>query len=77
MFIETDGALRTEIAFDDFAGAFAAATRVALIAESQGHHPDLTVTWGRLGIVCTSHDAGRTVTERDRRLAAAIEEALS
>jgi 4a-hydroxytetrahydrobiopterin dehydratase len=77
MFTESDGALRAEVGYVDFASAFTAATQVALIAESQGHHPVLTVSWGRLGIVCTTHDAGKTVTDRDRRLAAAIEEALS
>lgn len=77
MFVESDGALRADIRYTDFAQAFAAATRVALIAESQGHHPDLMVSWGRLGIVCTTHDAGNTITERDRHLAKAIEEALS
>ena len=77
MFTEHDGALRAELEGRDFADAFAMATRIALIAEAQGHHPDLSISWNRLTISCTTHSAGNIITEKDRRLAAAIEEALS
>ena len=77
MFSEHDGALRAEVVGRDFADAFAMATRIALIAEEQGHHPDLSISWNRLTISCTTHAAGNVITEKDRRLAAAIEEALS
>jgi 4a-hydroxytetrahydrobiopterin dehydratase len=50
---------------------------VAMIAEAQGHHPELSISWNRLTISCTTHSAGNVVTDRDRALAAAIEEALS
>ena len=77
MFTEHDGSLRAELVGGDFADAFAMATRVALVAEAQGHHPDLSISWNRLTISCTTHSAGNTITDKDRRLATAIEEALS
>lgn len=77
MFTEHDGSLRADLEGRDFADAFAMATRVALVAEAQGHHPDLSISWNRLTISCTTHSAGTIITEKDRRLAAAIEEALS
>jgi len=49
------GHLRRTLRFKDFAGAFALATHVAMIAQDQGHHPDLTVTWGRLTVEVWTH----------------------
>jgi len=67
--------LSAAYAFPDFAAAFAAATRVACLAERAGHHPELTVLWGRLQVRITTHDAGR-LTEKDVALARATTEAL-
>ena len=61
--------------YGDFAGAFAAATRVAFLAERAGHHPDLTVGWGRLEIRLTTHSEG-CLTEKDVELASETTEAL-
>ena len=66
-------ALRTEMRFRDFAGAFGVATRIALLAERRNHHPGLTIGWGRLGIALTSHDAGG-ITRRDTDMAKVIAE---
>ena len=41
-----------------FNAAFGMATRVALLAEAQGHHPDLAVGYGRLDILLTTHAIG-------------------
>jgi len=45
---------------------------VALLAEKHNHHPNWSNVWNRVVIELTSHDAGNTVTERDRQLAEAI-----
>ncbi|TMC50264.1 MAG: 4a-hydroxytetrahydrobiopterin dehydratase [Chloroflexi bacterium] len=50
--------LRRELRFSDFNSAFGLATRVALLAEAEGHHPDMTVGWGRLEIELTTHAVG-------------------
>ena len=70
---ETDGALRSEITFADFAEAFAFMTRVGLVAQEQGHHPDMAISWNRVTITITTHDSGSVVTDKDRKLAAAID----
>jgi 4a-hydroxytetrahydrobiopterin dehydratase len=73
MFNETDGALHAELTFADFAEAFAFMTRVGLIAQEQQHHPDMAISWNKVTITITTHDAGSTVTDKDRKLADAIE----
>jgi 4a-hydroxytetrahydrobiopterin dehydratase len=73
---EVDGVrLRRRIRFADFAAAFATATRVALIAEGEGHHPDMAVGWGRLEIELTTH-AVKGLTRNDFILAAKVDAAL-
>lgn len=72
-FDESNGALRAEFTFADFAEAFAFMTRVGLIAQEQGHHPDMAISWNAVTITITTHDAGNTITEKDRKLAAAID----
>ena len=70
---ESDGALNAVLTFADFAEAFAFMTRVGLIAQEQGHHPDMSISWNQVTIRITTHDAGNTLTDKDRKLAAAIE----
>ena len=47
--------------------------RIAAIAESEGHHPDLHLAYGSLTVELTTHAAGG-VTENDFILAAKIDE---
>jgi 4a-hydroxytetrahydrobiopterin dehydratase len=67
-----EGVLRRELTFANFSEAFAFMTRVALLAEKLDHHPNWSNVWNRVVIELTSHDAGNTVTERDEKLAEAI-----
>jgi 4a-hydroxytetrahydrobiopterin dehydratase len=53
-----DGELRREFAFRSFNGAFGLATRVALLAEAEKHHPDMEVGWGRLVVRLSTHSVG-------------------
>lgn len=48
-------------------------TKVALIAEKMDHHPNWSNVWNKVEIALTTHDAGNTVTDKDRQLAKAIE----
>ena len=50
--------LRREYTFPNFNAAFTRATSIALIAEAQGHHPDLEVGWGRVVVSLTTHKIG-------------------
>jgi 4a-hydroxytetrahydrobiopterin dehydratase len=68
-----DGAaLHGVFQFADFAEAFAFMTRVALAAQERRHHPEMAITWNRVTISLTTHDAGRSVTDNDRELADVI-----
>ena len=50
--------IRREFSFKTFNAAFGLATRVALLAEAQGHHPELEVGWGRLVVRLSTHSVG-------------------
>jgi 4a-hydroxytetrahydrobiopterin dehydratase len=58
--------------FRDFAEAFAFAVRVAFIAESEEHHPDLLVGWGRCEVRLTTH-AVHGLTRNDFIVAAKVD----
>jgi 4a-hydroxytetrahydrobiopterin dehydratase len=69
---DSDRWLRRRFSFEDFRDAFGFATRVALLAEQQGHHPDFEIGWGRVVLVLTSHSAGG-LTRNDFVMAAKID----
>lgn len=69
----TDDALHRTVRFDGYRDAVAFAVRVAIEAEVANHHPDMLLSWGRVGITLTSHDAGG-VTDRDVAMARTIDE---
>jgi 4a-hydroxytetrahydrobiopterin dehydratase len=72
---ERDGnrVLRREFSFPDFKGAFGFVARAALIAESEGHHPDVELGWGRAAFELTTH-AASGLTRNDFVLAAKIDQ---
>ncbi|MGC9292210.1 MAG: 4a-hydroxytetrahydrobiopterin dehydratase [Acidobacteriaceae bacterium] len=65
------GALVSDHAFADFTQAFAFVTRLALLAEKEGHHPDIDIRYNRVRVGLVSHDAGG-ITERDVALATKV-----
>ncbi len=73
--VATDGRLRRTIPTGDFGAALALAVRCGMIAEEQGHHPDLAVAWGRLGIEIWTHAVGG-LTRADMVLAAHLDAVL-
>jgi len=58
--------------FRDFVAAVAFVNRIVPVAEAEGHHPDLLVTWGRVRVQLWTHAAGG-LTENDFVLAARID----
>lgn len=59
-----------------FAAAIGVVDRVAAIAESRDHHPDIDIRWSTLTFRCSTHSVGG-VTELDVALAAAISEEIA
>lgn len=74
MWTEANNKLSREFKFKDFSEAFAFMARVALIAEKMDHHPTWTNTYNTVSIQLSTHDAGDTVTDRDRKMAKAIDQ---
>ena len=68
-------AIQKSFRFDDFTGAFAFMTRVALIAEKMDHHPEWSNVYNRVEIVLSTHDAGG-LSQRDIDLAKHINKIL-
>lgn len=73
MWQEKENKLYRLFVFASFSEAFAFMTRVALIAERQNHHPTWTNTYNKVEIWLSTHDANNVVTEKDRKLAEAID----
>ena len=61
--------------FPDFVTALAFVNRIGAVAESEGHHPDLTLGWGRVGVITYTHSIGG-LSEGDFILAAKIDALL-
>ena len=53
-----DGALARTFAFPRYAACIAFTVDVAFAAEKRDHHPDLAITWGKVGVRWSTHDAG-------------------
>ena len=62
-----------EFIFKNFAEALAFANKIGTIAEEEGHHPDLTVSWGKVGVSLSTHAIGG-LSENDFILAAKIDQ---
>ena len=58
--------------FDDFMGAMDFANRIADLAEEEGHHPTLTVSWGKLKVKLMTHKI-KGLHENDFILAAKVD----
>ena len=65
--------IHRELRFKDFSEAWGFMNRVALLAESQDHHPDWSNVYNTVEISLSTHSAGNIVTEKDRKLALKID----
>ena len=64
--------LRRKFSFPDFKSALAFVDAVGEEAEEQGHHPDIELGWGRVGITIFTHKIDG-LAEADCILAARID----
>jgi 4a-hydroxytetrahydrobiopterin dehydratase len=56
----------------DFAGAMQYVNAVAVMADAVNHHPDIAISWNKVTLRLTSHDAGG-LTQRDLDLAGGVD----
>jgi 4a-hydroxytetrahydrobiopterin dehydratase len=59
--------------FKDFVEAMKFVNKVANAAEAAGHHPDIHITWNKVRLNLTTHDAGG-LTQKDFDLAKQIDQ---
>ncbi|MCP8882829.1 4a-hydroxytetrahydrobiopterin dehydratase [Devosia sp. XJ19-1] len=67
-----EDAIERGFGFKDFSAAFAFMTRVALLAEKAGHHPEWSNVYNKVSIRLTTHDAGG-LSDKDIDLARRID----
>ena len=77
MWKEIDNSLQRSFEFKNFMEAFAFMTKVAFLAEKMNHHPEWKNVYNKVEITLTTHDAGNTVTEKDRKLAEQINQLVA
>lgn len=70
--VEAEHHVVREFRFADFAAALQFVNRIGALAEAEGHHPDIELGWGRVGVKLWTHSAGG-LTESDFILAAKID----
>lgn len=59
--------------FKNFLGAMEFANKITPVAEAEGHHPDLRISWGKVLVELSTHSIGG-LSENDFILAAKIDE---
>jgi 4a-hydroxytetrahydrobiopterin dehydratase len=73
MWKKENNKLTKTFVFKDFTEAFGFMAQVAIVAEKMNHHPTWSNTWNTVNFELCTHDAGNTVTEKDLKLAEAID----
>ena len=69
---ERDGdRLRRAFSFKDFNESFGFVTRVALLAEAESHHPDISISWNEVTLTFWTHTA-EGLTRNDFIMAAKV-----
>jgi 4a-hydroxytetrahydrobiopterin dehydratase len=71
--VQRNTMLRREFRFPTFNASFTRATSIAMLAEGEGHHPEMLVGWGRLVVELTTH-AIEGLSRNDFILAARIDQ---
>lgn len=56
----------------NFLGGLGFVTRIAVLAEKAGHHPDILLTYPKVTVSLTTHDAGG-LTDKDFDMAVEID----
>jgi 4a-hydroxytetrahydrobiopterin dehydratase len=76
MWQEIDNTLYRKFQFKNFSEAFAFMTRVAIESEKLNHHPVWKNVWNTVEIWLSTHDAGNTITDLDKKLADQIDKLM-
>ena len=69
-------ALEKNFSFDSFRSSIVFVNRIATLADSADHHPDIDIRYDKVKLTLSTHDAGG-ITEKDLELARSIDFATS
>src|SRR5271168_4655611 len=70
-----DGWLRRKFTTDGWPVTLLLVNSIGYLAEAAWHHPDLSVTWGKVWVKLKTHSAGG-ITDKDFALARKIEDVV-
>lgn len=70
---EEQNAISKTFVFEDFAEAISWMVKASFAIEKLNHHPEWTNVYNKVMVKLTTHDAGNTLTEKDRQLAIALD----
>jgi 4a-hydroxytetrahydrobiopterin dehydratase len=70
-----DGWIRRQLRTDGWPTTLMLVNAIGYLAEAAYHHPDLSVTWAKVGVKLKTHSAGG-ITDKDLDLARKIEEVV-
>jgi 4a-hydroxytetrahydrobiopterin dehydratase len=74
MWREEENKLTRSFEFKDFRAAMTFMNKVADVAEELNHHPWWSNVYNKVEVELTTHDAGNTVTDKDKELARRIDQ---
>jgi 4a-hydroxytetrahydrobiopterin dehydratase len=66
--------LQKTFKFNSFMEAINWMGKAAVVIDQLDHHPEWTNVYNKVHVTLTTHDAGNTVTEKDRELARLLDE---
>ncbi|MCC7298714.1 MAG: 4a-hydroxytetrahydrobiopterin dehydratase [Bacteroidia bacterium] len=73
---ENNNALHKTFTFESFKAALAFMRKAATGIDGLKHHPEWTNIYNKVVVKLTTHDAGNTVTDKDKQLAQLLDDAF-
>lgn len=73
MWKQQNNKLVKELTFNDFKEAWEFLNKVAVLAEEYNHHPEIENVYNKVTLRLCTHDAGNSITEKDKALAKEID----
>lgn len=72
-----NGKLKKEFEFENFSEALAFLVQTGIQAEKMNHHPEIYNVYNKVKLQLSTHDAGDALTEKDMKLAKAVDNILN
>ncbi len=70
---EENHKLQKTFVFNTFTDALAWMVKAAFIIEKMNHHPEWSNVYNKVHVSLCTHDAGNTITDKDRKLAESLD----